>query len=211
MMPVNRLLNEIGRSQRLAVLHELKRSNGLPVKELARRLGMSYMGVKQHCLDLQRDGYLDTWRNPKPIGRPELLYRLTRKTHELFPVQSHDLLLHVLDAAKQLYGPTAPAKLLFVHFREKAEAYRAKLRGETLEERARWLARLRDRDGCMAECDAGPPLRIVERHSPIADLFNVIPESGGMEREMFERVLDARVRREVQATGGLYECVFVIG
>jgi predicted ArsR family transcriptional regulator len=207
---VNRLLNEIGRSQRLAVLHELKRSNGLPVKELARRLGMSYMGVKQHCLELHRDGYLDTWRNPKPIGRPELLYRLTRKSHELFPMQSHEMLLDVFSAAKQLYGPTAPAKMLFVHFREKAEAYRAKLRGESLEERARWFARLRDREGCMAECEAGPPLRIVERHSPIADLFEVIPEAVGMEREMFERVLDARVRREVHASGGLYECVFEI-
>jgi len=208
---VNRLLNEIGRSQRLAVLHELKRSTGLPVKELARRLGMSYMGVKQHCLDLQRDGYLDTWRNPKPIGRPELLYRLTRKSHELFPLQSHEMLLQVLAAARQLYGPTAPAKLLFVHFREKTEAYRARLRGETLAERAKWFARLRDREGCMAELSDGPPLRIVERHSPIADLFAAFPETAGMERELFERVLEARVRREAKVAGGLYECVFEIG
>ena len=208
---MNRLLNEIGRTQRLAVLHELKRSNGLPVKELARRLGMSYMGVKQHCLDLQRDGYLDTWRNPKPVGRPELLYRLTRKSHELFPLQSHEMLLQVLSAARQLYGPTAPAKLLFMHFREKTEAYRAKLRGETVEERAKWFARLRDREGCMAEVNAGPPMRIVERHSPIADLFTTFPEAAGMERELFERVLGAKVRREAAENGGLYECVFEIG
>jgi predicted ArsR family transcriptional regulator len=208
---VNRLLNEIGRTQRLSVLHELKRSNGLPVKELARRLGMSYMGVKQHCLDLQRDGYLDTWRNPKPIGRPEMLYRLTRKSHELFPLQSHEMLLQVLAAAKQLYGPTAPAKLLFIHFREKTEAYRAKLRGETIEERVKWFTRLRDREGCMPEVTAGPPMQILERHSPIADLFTAFPEAGAMERELFERVLGAKVRRESKASGGLYECVFEIG
>ncbi len=207
---MNRLLNEIGRTQRLGVLHELKRSNGLPVKELARRLGMSYMGVKQHCLELQRDGYLDTWRNPKPVGRPEMLYRLTRKSHELFPVQSHEMLLQVLAAARQLFGPTAPAKLLFVHFREKTEAYRAKVRGETIEERAKWFARLRDREGCVTELAPGPPLRLVERHSPIADLFAAFPETEGMERELFERVLGAKVRREARTTGGLYECVFEI-
>ncbi len=117
---------------------------------------MSYMGVKQHCLDLQRDGYLDTWRNPKPIGRPEMLYRLTRKSHELFPVQSHEMLLQVLAAARQLFGPTAPAKLLFVHFREKTEAYRTRLRGETIEDRAKWFARLRDREGCMTELFGRP-------------------------------------------------------
>jgi predicted ArsR family transcriptional regulator len=208
---VNRLLSEIGRTQRLGILHELKRSNGLAVKELARRLGMSYMGVKQHCIELHRDGYLDTWRNPKPVGRPEMLYRLTRKSHELFPVQSHEMLLTVLAAARQLYGPTAPAKLLFVHFRERAEAYRAKLRGETLEERARWFARLRDREGCIATIETGPPLRIVERHSLVSDLFSTFPETEGMERELFERVLGAKVRRTAQTTGGLYECVFEIG
>jgi predicted ArsR family transcriptional regulator len=208
---VNRLLNEIGRTQRLAVLHELKRSTGLPVKELARRLGMSYMGVKQHCLDLQRGGYLDTWRNPKPVGRPEMLYRLTRKSHELFPLQSHEMLLQVLAAAKQLYGPTAPAKLLFLHFREKTEAYRAKLRGDTVAERAKWFARIRDREGCMPEVDSGPPLRIVERHSPIADLFEVFPETATMERELFERVLGAKVHRTTKSAGALYECVFEIG
>ncbi len=207
---MNRLLNEIGRTQRLAVLHELKRSTGLPVKELARRLNMSYMGVKQHCLDLQRDGYLDTWRNPKPVGRPELLYRLTRKSHELFPLQSHEMLMQVLAAARQLYGPTAPGKLLFVHFREKTEIYRAKLRGETVEERVKWLVRLRDREGCMPEVVEGPPLRIVERHSPMADVFAAFPETENMEREMFERALGARVRREMKAEGGLYECVFAI-
>lgn len=207
---MNRLLTEIGRSQRLAVLHELKRSTGLPVKELSRRLGLSYMGAKQHCLDLQRDGYLDTWRNPRPIGRPELLYRLTRKSHELFPRQAHELLLQVLSAARQLYGPAAPGKLLFVQFREKTDAYRAKLRGDTIEDRAKWLARLRDKEGCMAEFLPGPPLRIVERHSPIADLFSTFPETAAMEREMFERVLGARVRREVKSEGALYEGVFFI-
>jgi predicted ArsR family transcriptional regulator len=208
---VNRLLNEIGRTQRLGIVHELKRSNGLPVKELARRLGMSYMGVKQHCIELHRDGYLDTWRNPRPVGRPEMLYRLTQKAHELFPVQSHDMLLAVLAAARELYGPTAPAKLLFVHFREKMEGYRAKVRGETPAERAKWLARLREAEGCMATFEPGPPLRLIERHSPMAELFTRFPETEGMERELFEKVLGAKVRRIAKTTSGLYECVFEIG
>jgi len=208
---MNRILTEIGRTQRIAVLHEIKRSNGLPVKELARRLGMSYMGVKQHCLDLQRDGYLDTWRNPKPVGRPELLYRLTRKSHELFPQQSHEMLRSVLQAARQLFGPTAPGKLLFIHFREKAEEYRARLRGDTIEEKAKWFMRLRDKEGCVPELELGPPLRIIERHSPIAELFTEFPETETMERDLFERVLGTRVRRTSRTTGGLYECVFEVG
>lgn len=207
---MNRLLTEIGRTQRLTVLHELKRSNGLSVKQLAKRLGMSYMGVKQHCIELERDGYVDTWRNPKPIGRPELQYRLTRKSHELFPVQSHGMLLDTLEAAATLFGPTAPAKMLLLHFRKKTEAYIERMRGETIEEKARWFARIRDNEGCMTELRVGPPVCIVERHSPIGDLFEIHPEVQKMEREMFESVLGARVRRTPTRIGAIYECVFEI-
>jgi hypothetical protein len=42
--------------QRLNI--EFIRSRGLSVNELVRKMKMSYMGIKQHCLTLQRDGYL---------------------------------------------------------------------------------------------------------------------------------------------------------
>ena len=79
-----RLLAEIGRTQRLEILNTLKRTRGLSVNELVEKMKMSYMGIKQHCLTLERDGYLDTWRRPQKMGRPEMVYRLTRRTHDLF-------------------------------------------------------------------------------------------------------------------------------
>ena len=51
-----RLIAEIGKSQRLRVVNRLKRTQGLSVRELAAALGMSYMGVKQHCIELERRG-----------------------------------------------------------------------------------------------------------------------------------------------------------
>ena len=85
-----KLIAEIGRSQRLQVLNKLKRTQGLAVKELSRKLKMSYMGVKQHCIELEKEGYLDTWRRPVPRGRPEMIYQLTRRAHELFPMTSNE-------------------------------------------------------------------------------------------------------------------------
>src|SRR5207244_581089 len=81
-----RLLAEIGRTQRLEIVNSLKRTKGMSVNELVEKMGMSYMGIKQHCLTLQRDGYLDTWRRPQKMGRPEMAYRLTRSSHDLYPV-----------------------------------------------------------------------------------------------------------------------------
>src|SRR4026207_543159 len=146
-----KLLAEIGRTQRLEIVNALKRSRGLSVNELVDRMRMSYMGIKQHCLTLQRDGYLDTWRRPQKMGRPEMVYRLTRRTQDLFQADSNQLTLDLLKAAQEIYGPNAPEKLLYNIFKKKTAALKAKTKGDTVAERAKWLAHFRDGEGYMAQ------------------------------------------------------------
>src|SRR5258708_25867827 len=95
-----RLLAEIGRTQRLEILNSLKRTRGMSVNELVERMGMSYMGIKQHCLTLQRDGYLDTWRRPQKMGRPDMVYRLTRRIHHPVPIDSHQFTRALLESVR---------------------------------------------------------------------------------------------------------------
>ena len=211
-----RLITEIGKSQRLRLVNRLKRTQGLSVGELAEALGMSYMGVKQICVELERLGYLDTWRRPKAptqTGRPELAYRLTRKAHELFPVASNEMTLALLDAAQTLYGPVAPEKLLFTVFQRKIEGYLARVKGETVEARAEAFAAIRDAEGCMAEFERDETgLRIVEYHAPLTDLLAAYPGLlHRLEQEMYSRVLRAPVKREQSEASGLYACVFRVG
>src|SRR3981081_4861153 len=91
-----RLLAEIGRTQRLEILNSLKRTKGMSVNELVEKMGMSYMGIKQHCVTLARDGYLDTWRRPQKMGRPEMVYSLTRPSHDLAPFDGNQMTLAIL-------------------------------------------------------------------------------------------------------------------
>ena len=114
------------------------------------------MGVKQPCLDLEKDGYLDSWRRPPTkTGRPELLYRLTRRAYGLFPEANNPLTVEVLEAVQQAYGPAAPTKILFGIFAQRTEAYRPKIPAAALAGRAEALAQLRDVDGYMAEFEGG--------------------------------------------------------
>jgi predicted ArsR family transcriptional regulator len=209
-----RLLETVGRSARLKVLNALKRTPaGLPVGELAERLGMSYMGVKDLCVDLAKHGLLDTWRQAQKVGRPHLLYRLTGKAHELFPTASNPLTIELLEAAQKLYGAAAPEKLLLVTFHRAAERYEERLRGESLAERAEALARLRDVEGCMSELARAEEgaLCIVEHHSPILDVLRAFPIVAKLEAEMFQRLLRVPVRREESSVSGLYRATFHLG
>jgi len=205
-----RLLQQVGRSARLRVLNELKRTQGLCVADLAERLGMSYMGVKGVCLDLEKRGLVDTWRQPQKIGRPHLLYRLTQRAQDLFPTESNTLTLDILEVARKLYGPAAPEKLLLLVFQKKAEQYLAKLKGDKPAERAKWLARLRDYDGYMSECESDEKgeVRIVEHHSPIQDILREFPLVAKLETDMFQRLIGTPVLREETSVSGLYCAIF---
>ena len=247
------------RGQRLEVLSVLKRAGGLPVRPLSARMGMSYMGVKQYCLELEKKGFLETWRQPRGVGRggrPEMLYRLTDRAHALFPPAQNDLTLEVLEAVHKVYGSAAPEKLLFSVFQNRAGHYISKLpKYGSLALRTALLARLRDQEGCMAELEgvtspptpppakarspkvkkgvakpASPtadevgdlfeamlpppdePLRIIEHRSPIADLLTRFPILARLERDLFERVLHAPVKRVDESTSTeRYRVVFTIG
>ena len=205
------LLSEIGRTQRLEILNTLKRTRGMSVNELVEKMKMSYMGIKQHCLTLERDGYLDTWRRPQKMGRPEMVYRLTKRTHDLFPSDSNELTFELLNSAKEIYGPNAAEKLLFNIYERKTKVLKEKVKGENVAERAKWLAKHRDSEGYMSEFtiedkDGGP--QILECHSPIMNLLEQYPIVHRLEQDMFEAVLGTPVRREETRNSGQYECAF---
>ena len=204
-----RLLAEIGRTQRLEIVNALKRSRGLSVNELVDRMRMSYMGIKQHCLTLQRDGYLDTWRRPQKMGRPEMVYRLTRRAHDLFQADSNRFTLELLDSVQSIYGPNAPEKVLYNLFERKCANLKEKVKGETVADRAKSLAKIRDTEGYMSQFvtdDGGP--QILECHTPLQNVLDKYPIIGRLEQEMFEQLLGTRVRRQETRNSGLYECAF---
>ncbi len=205
------LLAEIGRTQRLEILNTLKRTRGLSVNQLVERMHMSYMGIKQHCLTLERDGYLDTWRRPQKMGRPEMVYRLTRRSHGLFQADSNAFTIDLLDSIAEIHGPNAPEKLLYNMFERKTEKLKEKVKGETVEARAKELASLRDQEGYMAQYlsvpDEGGP-QILECHSPIMNLVEKYKFIGKLEQDMFEKLLQVPVRREETWTSGLFEAAF---
>jgi predicted ArsR family transcriptional regulator len=208
--PIRRF-SELGRSQRLRIIHMLKKTQGLAIGELASRLDLSYMGVKQHCEELERQGFLDTRRRPKPIGRPEIVYRLTPKASSFFPAAANPATIKILQAARQLYGPNAPEKLLVALFREKTKGYAEQLKEGDLKTLATRLAKIRNEEGCLSEFVDGPQRLILEYHSSIMDLIEAFPLVRRLEKEMFEKLLQIHVERHEERASGLFLCTFVLG
>ena len=188
-----------------AVLEELKRSGGLPVSELERRLDASYMALKQQCEDLKELGYLDRSRLPRTVvGRPEIFYSLSAKADALFPQAGTGFTLELLGELKAMFGENAPDKLLFQYFQRQQVAWRPLLeKSQSLEERAAKWVTLRTKLGCAAVlCDeAAGGLRIEEYHHPLQRVFEHYPRAVAMELRMMEQLLGTRVQRRELAGG----------
>ena len=119
-----KVFHDLSKPKLMQLLESIKRSEGKAVAELAEELEMSYMGVKQHCIKLEEMGYVKPWRVPrKEAGRPEKLYCLTEKCKGLFPKVGVELTLNVLESVRELYGESAPEKLLYHHFQQMGEKW----------------------------------------------------------------------------------------
>lgn len=208
-----RFLRKVAKNPKLMILTEIKRSQGLSVAELCERVGLSYMGVKQHCVALEREGYLDTWRRPKGMGRPEKAYRLTSYAQEFFPTEYGNFTVQVLESISEIFGESAPEKILYNIYQHEGDKLAAQVGSGSLEERVRKLAQVRDEQGYMSEYYFDPHTQqhqIIEFNSPIVLCLDRFPILRDLERKLLERVLKTRVDRQEERISGLFKCVFTI-
>jgi len=202
--PYLKILRRLSKPHWFDILELVKCSGGISVGDLAEALGMSYMGVKKHCLAMQKLGWLDTWRSPQEVGRPQKLYRLTAKAAPLFPGIGDGVCLSLLEVAGQL-ETNAAEKILLAFFRGKAERLSEVVTGDSVQERGEKLAAARTAEGHYSRCQLveEEALRIEEYHNPLQPLFDRYPTLERMEAQMFERLLGARVARSVTQVSGL--------
>jgi predicted ArsR family transcriptional regulator len=165
---------------------------------------MSYMGVKQQCEVLVKLGYLERERVARSeVGRPEISYRLSRKSDVLFPQAGVSFTLEMLGLFKPMFGDKAAEKVLSHYFDEKkAQLLPRMQRAKSLIEKATLLTALREKDGCFSRCayEPGKGLRIEEYHHPLWAIFAAYPSAVQMELRMMEELLGSRLeRREIAA------------
>src|SRR5438309_3558770 len=82
---------------RRAILKLLKTEGALDAAELAERLGLTTMAVRQHLYALEREKFVTAEERPVPLGRPAKHWRLTREADRLFPDAYAELSVALLD------------------------------------------------------------------------------------------------------------------
>lgn len=188
------------------LIEQLKLSGGMPVSDLARLTGASYMAVKNQCEELKELGYLIRTRLPRTaVGRPEIFYSLGEKSDALFPQAGVAFSLELLEETRLMFGDSAPDKLLFQYFQNLHDSWSKPLQKlATPAERAAKLATLRAKLGCAVRHEAATddaPECIIEFHNPLQPVLALYPRAEAMEQRMLETLLGCRLTRTEHPTG----------
>jgi predicted ArsR family transcriptional regulator len=186
------------RTQKYKILRSLKEHGALSVPDFLKKLDLSYMGIKQHCIELERDGFLVQKRRARKSGRgrPEQTYELSPSAEEFFP--QHDTLLtrQIIYALRQLYGTNAPEKILFTIFQNRIASYREKITALLLSDRINEFIELREQDGYFLELITEEGLfNILEYHSPLQGLLAEFPILMNFELQLYQKTLNPEVHR----------------
>jgi predicted ArsR family transcriptional regulator len=196
------------------ILFLLKTRAPLTAAALARRLGMTAMGVRLHLTRLAAEGLVAHRDERQSVGRPKRHWRLAAKGHARFPDNHAEVTVELIGAVKKLFGEDGVDRLIAERERQTLERYRRDLAGAPgLAARLRRLVRLRSAEGYMAECRSGPNngFLLAENHCPICAAARVCQGFCRAELEIFRAVLpECDVERVDHVLAGARRCAYRI-
>src|ERR1041384_5665303 len=140
------------RKTRRAITKLLKTEGQIDSAQLAERLGLTAMAVRQHLYALQREGLVTSEERPVPIGRPAKFWRLTREADHLFPEAYAELSVALIDSVKDAFGDEGLERVLTSRCARQRVDYGKRIRpNDSLEKKLNELAKVRSEEGYMAE------------------------------------------------------------
>lgn len=183
--------------------------------QLAKRLKVTPMAVRQHLYALEREKLVSAEERPVPLGRPAKYWRLTREADRLFPDAYAELSVALIGALGETFGPAGVQRLLDTRLARQQADYSARVpRSASLGKRLRQLARVRTEEGYMAEGrpEGRSAFLFIENHCPICAAATACQGFCATELDLFRAVLgpDVRVERVEHILAGGRRCAYRI-
>jgi len=198
---------------RVAVLELVKRESPVTADTLAAKLGVTGMAVRQHLEILEDAGFVEHEIHAAKRGRPSKLWRTTKKAESCFADSHAAFAVELIAQIREAFGEESLDRLVTLRTAQQERAYATQVtEGKTLKSRLEKIARLRTKEGYMAEIrkDGPDSWLLLEHHCPICSAARVCTSLCREELKLFQRILgkDARVERVSHILAGAARCAY---
>lgn len=189
-----------GTSARDSICFYLKTKGPQTAAQLAARLDVTTMAVRQHLAVLETEGAATYDVERRAIGRPAHVWRLTEAARTRFPDSHAELSAGIIAAARAAFGTDGLAKLIAERTKQQTKRYRERLPGPKtpLAKRVAALAALRKEEGYLAEWSRqrDGAFVLIENHCPICVAARACQGLCDGEIELFRGALGRGVQVE---------------
>lgn len=204
------------RATRRAIVHALKTEGPLTSAQLADRLDVTAMAVRQHLYELVSERFVTAEERPVPIGRPAKHWQLTSEANRLFPDAYAELNVSLIAAMGNAFGEKGLQRVLESRGASQQAAYAKRITSSApLKQKLQQLARIRSEEGYMAEVSTNQDgsFLFVENHCPICAAATTCQGLCTTELDLFRKVLgpDIEVERREHILSGARRCAYRIG
>jgi predicted ArsR family transcriptional regulator len=195
------------------LLYYLKIMQQAGLEELANVMKISRMAVHKHLTLLQQRGLVEGVETRGHVGRPRMVYQLTSQSKTVFPKSYGAIATHALDFIERNMGKEGVEKVLHERQNELFDQYYKRLKNLDFDKRVKELAKIRDEEGYIAESkkSKGDGKHVLlEYNCPIIHIAEKHWEACSTEKELFEKLLGAKIETTHRAAKGDLICKFVI-
>lgn len=203
------------------ILQHLLERGQATAQELADSLDISPQAVRRHLKDLEAEELIEYQTVQVGMGRPQHVYKLSRKGRDRFPDSHGKFAVSLLDTLAETMGYDQVNTILRKQWERKGMEYRSRVGSGSLSDRVAKLVELRKAEGYMAEwypIESNNPnegtisrFMFTEHNCAIADVAETFPSVCGHELEMFSLVLpDCTVERTHWLINGEHRCGYLI-
>lgn len=203
------------------ILQYLLKQERAIAQTLAEALDISPQAIRRHLKDLETEGLIEYESVSMGMGRPQHVYRLSKKGRDRFPNHYGEFAVSLLDTLEETVGRDQVSTILQKQWERKALEYRQRLGKGSLAERVAKLVELRQSEGYMAEwypvesSEVSEQTRnqfiLKEHNCAISNVAESFPSVCGHELEMFAAILpDCQVERTHWINHGEHQCGYLI-
>jgi len=194
------------------ILNLIKERGTLQVDEAVELTDLAKTTLREHFLQLERDGYINRDYIRSGPGRPSLQYTLTQKGQGLFPSQESNMLRELIRFLNE-NGNEQEIEEFFTRFWEK-RFQRASYLMENEPDRESKLNKLNGmlrEEGFMPQHEANEDsITIKECNCPFREVVKETTLPCKLEGEFYKRLFDGEVERTSFIAEGDHSCTYCI-
>lgn len=197
---------------RRRIIEVIKKNGDSSVSDLSSLLDISGEAVRQHLLNLEKDGWISRFTEKmNEIGRPQIRYRLTIAGEHLFAKNYDHLTIEVLDTLVNRLGKNALNHILSAMIEDRISEWEPKMAGLSIEEKLDVLKDFYLADDLFMEVTQKENAYfLIERNCPFHNVAMKRPVLCSVTVSVLTHLLGCTVKREQRLQNGDGCCAFLV-